>query len=95
MNDRLNSQRFILDLDGLCGQLATVISPRMCDLLQIAMRIYVADRLTKRNGCADLNGPSRLMPPLTVRVFDPDFWNSPSVRSLLQRAINFVTDDSW
>ena len=42
MNDRFNSQRFRLDLDGLSGQLATVVSPRMCDLLQVAMRIYVA-----------------------------------------------------
>jgi len=95
MNDRLSAQPFRLDEDGLCHQLTSVVSPRMRDLLRISMEIYVADRLTKRNCDAEFDGPSRIMPPLTVRVSDPDFWNSPVVKSLIQRAINFVTDDSW
>ena len=95
MNDLFDSQPFRLDEDGLCRQLTSMISPRMRDLLQIAMRIYVADRLTKRNGRADLDGPSRIMPPLTVHVSDPEFWNSQTVKTLLQRAIDFVSDDCW
>jgi 7-cyano-7-deazaguanine synthase in queuosine biosynthesis len=95
MNERFESQPFRLDEDGLCRQLTSMISPRMRDLLHIAMRAYVADRLTKRNGRADLDGPSRIMPPMTVRVSDPDFWNSQTVKRLLQRAIGFLGDDCW
>ena len=95
MNERFNSQPFLLDEDGLCHQLESILSPRMRDLLQIAMKVYVADRLTKRNGRADYDGPSRFMPPLTVGVSDVGFWSSNTVRLLLERAISFVTDDQW
>ena len=95
MNALFNSQPFRIDEEGLCHQLTSLISPKMRDLLQIAMRIYVMDRLTKRNGRADLDDPSRLMPSLTVHVSDPEFWNSQTVKTLLQRAIDFVSDDCW
>ncbi len=95
MNDGFSSQPFRLDEAGLCRQLTSIVSPRMRDLLQIAMRVYVVDRMTKRNSRADLDGPSRLLPPMLVRVSDPDFWNSSRVSSLVQRAINFATDDYW
>ena len=52
MNDRFSSQPFRLDEDGLCHQLASMLSPRTHDLLQIAMQIYVADRLTELARCS-------------------------------------------
>ena len=94
MND-FSSQPFRLDEDGLCRQLSAAVSPRCRDLLQIAMRVYVADRLTKRNARADLDGPSRNMPPVSVPVSEPDFWGSKNVRLLLRHAVEFVSDDSW
>lgn len=95
MNKRLESQPFRLDEKGLCTQLTSFVGPRMRDLLRVAMRIYVADRLTKRKGRADLDGPSRVLQPLVIRVSEPDFWNSTTVNELVRRAINFVTDDDW
>lgn len=95
MKPHFDSQSFRLDEDGLCRQLSSLVSPRMRDLLHIAMRVYVADRLTKRNGRVGLDGPSRIMPPLMVKVSDPAFWNSQNVKTLLKRTIDFVSDDCW
>lgn len=93
MNDLNPSTRFRLGEDALWSQLNAMASPRMQDLLRIAMHVYVADRLTKRNGRNDIHGPSRLMPPVVVEVSDPRFWESISPR--LQRILRFLSDDSW
>lgn len=93
MVNRFNS--FRLDEDVLFRQLGRIASPRYRDLLRIAMYVYTADRLTKRNGRVDLNGPSRCMPVIQIPVSEPDFWNARETHSLLRRTIEFVTCDTW
>ncbi len=93
MNIGFNS--FHLDEDLLGRQLGVPLSPKSRDLLRIAMHIYAADRLTKRNRSIDANGPSRLMPVSTIPVSEPDFWNATEISTLLRRTVEFLTGDTW
>ena len=67
---------FYIDEDLLGRQLGVPLSPKSRDLLRIAMHVYAADRLTKRNRFIDADGPSRQMPVLTVPFSEPDFWTT-------------------
>jgi len=86
---------FRIDEDVLGRQLGVPLSPRSRDLLRIAMHIYAADRLTRRNRSIDTHGPSRQMPGLTIPVSEPDFWSTTEIFSLLRRTVEFITGDSW
>ena len=76
--------------------LAGTLQGKAFDLVNIAAYIYVADQLVRRGGGADLYGTDwRREMAVSLPVSDPDFWNSPQIRSLLEQVVGFVSEDTW
>ncbi len=76
--------------------LAGTLQGRAFDLVSIAAYVYVADQLVSRGGSADIYGDNwRRELAMCVPVGDPDFWNIPRVRTLLEQTLNFVSGETW
>jgi 7-cyano-7-deazaguanine synthase in queuosine biosynthesis len=71
------------------------LTPALADLADIAIAIYLADRLCRRDRkAAEALSWSRHI-ELQVAVRMPEFWKDPSVRTALTEAIEFYTGDEW
>lgn len=71
------------------------LTPRVADLLEIAMECYARDRLTTRSFKDPIGrGWCRHLPvPLPVR--DLAFWRQPEVAAALQGLLVWLTGDEW
>jgi 7-cyano-7-deazaguanine synthase in queuosine biosynthesis len=90
----VSGRDFRIDDAGLCESLLSILSPRLEDLVHIAMAVYVADRLSKRNARLVWQGPARDI-DLAVQVLDPEFWRSEPVRKAIIDVVDFVSGDRW
>lgn len=74
------------------------LPPLLEDLVDLALCVYVADRLVRRRAPgADIRKRWSWMRPLelVLPVSDPDRWNAPEVQASLCEALEFLTEDRW
>src|SRR5438132_1912002 len=85
-----------LDDSPLTKAFTVAVSPRLGDLLDIAMAIYAADRLCRRppEGKGGESGWSRRL-ELRVPVQQPEFWRRRVVRESLTTLLVWLTEDDW
>lgn len=88
--------RYYVDDRPVADALSNWISPELSDLLDVAVAVYLADRLARRTGGANQyeHHWQRNM-RVTVPVRDPGRWNSPGVSDALRAALTFLTEDEW
>ena len=73
------------------------ISPRLMDFLEIASYVFTADCSTQRGEWKDENAeePWRRDLAFLVGVREPDFWESPKIKGLMQEVLGFLSNDSY
>lgn len=92
----LNRDRdFSFDASGLGAVLATDPTPRVADLIDIALASYVVDRSQRRPGARQTASGRTWGRAISVRlgVRDVDFWMEH--RNSLGELLHWLTDDEW
>jgi calcineurin-like phosphoesterase family protein len=86
-----------LESGALSHALATELSPRHLDLLELAAYVYAADQAIDRgpDTGADLGERWRRDFKFVIGVRDRAFWSQAKVGILLSEALGFVSDDSF
>jgi hypothetical protein len=90
-------EHFRLDDQRIAHGLGTRLGPRQSDLLDLAVAVYVTDRLRRRRPHGARNDGrwwSRRL-PVRLAVRDPSFWAGAEVSALLHRLLAWLTDDDW
>jgi hypothetical protein len=89
-------RHYWLDDSPLTKAFSAAMSPRLGDLLDIAMAIYAADRLCRRppEGSRGEQGWSRRF-ELRVPVQQPEFWRRRVVKESLTTFLAWLTEDDW
>jgi 7-cyano-7-deazaguanine synthase in queuosine biosynthesis len=84
-----------LDDRPLAETFGVPLSSRVADLVEVAMEVYTADRLTPRRFRDPLGrGASRDLEPV-IPVRDVDFWTGPEVAKALVSLLDWFTGDRW
>lgn len=88
---------FRLDDQRIAHGLGASLSPRLSDLLDVAMAAYVTDRLRRRRppGAARIVEPWARSLPVRLSVRDAAFWQRPAVAQTLHALLGWLTDDAW
>lgn len=84
--------------DQLIGDaLFRTIPPELADLLDVAVAVYLADRLARRtrNSGDQYEHHWQRNMRVTVPVRNLHLWNDPSTKSALRDALVFLTEDDW
>jgi 7-cyano-7-deazaguanine synthase in queuosine biosynthesis len=85
-----------LEIEHLDDTVLAHVSDRGADLVRIAAHVYAADQMTSRGGEKDVHRQHwRRRMRLGIPVSDPDHWSCETVRSRLEQALSFLTDDAW
>ena len=86
-----------LDGESISSGLAAHVDPIYADLLDVAVAVYVADRICPRRpkGKRDNGSFWRRRLALRLAVRQPDVWNELETRALLHRLLEWLTDDHW
>ena len=91
-------RHYYVDDQPITTAFGRVLDDRMADLIDIAMAVYVADRLIKREP-APRSDPFRLdwYRSLSIRlgVRNPTLWRSRELSARLCNLLGWVTDDKW
>ena len=87
-------RHFHLGFDSLERLFWTNPSPRLLDLLRIAMSVYTVDRLARRKQQSQRRRWFRSV-RLTVAVNEPGFWESNDVFATLMECMEFLSGDDW
>jgi len=85
---------FRLDEQALAKSLSGSPRSRIRDLLRVAMAIYIADRLSRRDRKSGVRGPYRQL-SVSVQVSEPDFWSAEPILGLIGWIAEFLSDDTW
>lgn len=89
--------RYFLD-DSLLGPYTRQLPAQGADLVDIASAVSWVDRKHRRTRAYGVFGESlgwmRTF-HVTIGVREPDLWNSPAVKSFLERYLRWHTDDMW
>lgn len=96
----VSSGPLVYRLDDLpiARSLGRPLSRCAADAIDIAVAVYVADRLAPRHDPALDIPPFEWWPRrlrLRIPVREPDRWNKPGIRDGLERLLAFKTDDEW
>jgi 7-cyano-7-deazaguanine synthase in queuosine biosynthesis len=88
--------RYYVDDKPVADALSNWIPPELSDLLDVAVAVYLADRLARRTAVTNQyeHHWQREM-RVTVPVRAPTRWNSPEVHDALTAALRFLTEDNW
>jgi len=74
-----------------------LLSPELADLVDVALAVYVADRLCPRRhreaSAYDLNWTRRFY--IRVPLRNPELWSQSSVTRALKQLLWFFTEDKW
>jgi hypothetical protein len=77
--------------------LGTRLSPEIADLIDVAVAVFVTDRLTRRRPHRRRDDGTywhrRLKAEIAVR--DPERWQEPSLQDALHELLRWMTDDEW
>lgn len=86
-----------LDDERIVEGLGTHVDPIYADLLDVAVAVYVTDRISPRRpkGKRDNGSFWQRRLALNLAVRQPDVWNDPDVKALLHRLLEWLTDDQW
>ena len=81
---------------GFALALTANLSPRLADLLDLALAVYVVDRREARPGASELSAGRTWARELVIRigVRDPQFWRKEG-GSVASSLLCGLTDDSW
>lgn len=93
-HELIAGRHFHLDFNSLERLFWTNPSPRLIDLLRIAMSVYTVDRLARRK----LQSPRRRWfrsVRLTIAVSEPEFWRRSDVLDTLIECVEFLSGDNW
>lgn len=75
----------------------SLLSPELADLVDVAVAVYVADRLCRRRcpeaNAYDLQWTRRFYIRLPLR--NPELWSQSSVTQSLKKVLWFLTEDKW
>ncbi len=82
-----------LDEQRIADNFGVELSPKLQDLLSIAMAAYVADRRSPRPAAG--HGLWRRELAIRVAAHDPGFWAGPETRQQLVDLLGWLTEDSW
>ena len=89
--------RYYIDDQPIARAFSTVLDPVLTDLADIALAIYVADRLCRRKkenpDHYNLNWTRQISISLPIR--DPERWQDQLLTSRLSELLWFLTEDEW
>jgi 7-cyano-7-deazaguanine synthase in queuosine biosynthesis len=91
-------RHFWIDDGRISSGLQEQLPARLADLIDLAMAVYVADRITRRGSEAEADADGQVWRRsfrLTVGVRDHSFWSRPSVSERLDDLLDWLTDDQW
>lgn len=87
-------QNLQLHIDNITHRILEELSPLAQDLLEIATYVYYADCSVKRITDVDVYADRwRRRLEFAIPVSDPDTWNKPEIKTLLQRTLEFLSGD--
>jgi hypothetical protein len=86
---------FRLDDAQISTMFRAQLTPRIADLLDIAMECYACDRLTKRSLKDPIGRGWCRSLPVTLPVRDIAFWREPDVSAALESLLVWLTGDDW
>ena len=79
-----------------CASVASELTGHAADLTRIASFVYAADQAIWRGNPHDAHHEAwRRTMALCVPVSYPDFWGQEDVRTALEEALGFATQDRW
>lgn len=90
--------RYFVDEQPLTEALSRYVSREQADLLDVAVAVYLADRLAKRTaGSRKTPGEHHWQRTMHVRipVRNLSRWHDAAMQEALRRALGFLTDDDW
>ncbi len=70
------------------------LTPRLVDLLRIAVAVYFTDRISHRDRNHINYGWSRSL-RMQIEILDHDFWSSQEVMDSLHSCLDFLSGDQW
>ncbi|MCY4654388.1 MAG: 7-cyano-7-deazaguanine synthase [Dehalococcoidia bacterium] len=88
-----SEDNYWLDDEHLSCAFHQEVPRRMADLLEVAMSVYAADRLSPRSYKGMNTGHGQIN--MRVGVHDPDFWARPEMTGLLSQFLYWVSEDEW
>lgn len=86
--------RYALDDAEINGQLGALLPAHLADLIDIAVAVYMADRLAVR-GATDQSSDWHRTVQLNIPVRLIDLWQRADVQHGLSTALEFLTEDDW
>jgi hypothetical protein len=89
-----NINRRIEDIEK---RMVSEVPDHLCDLLDIATYLFVADRMVIRGGktLPNMGGEWHRRFRLIIAVREPDRWNRPEVKDALQDLVGFLSGDDY
>lgn len=90
-----SAQPYALDDATIASTFRAQLPERVADLLDIAMEIHAADRLTTRTLRDPIGRGWCREIPVAIRVRDVDFWSSEEVAGALTGLLDWLSDDYW
>lgn len=88
------TMRYALDDSAINGQLGALLPAHLADLIDIAVAVYMGDRLAVRGGPDHASEWHRSL-HVTIPVRCVDLWNRADLRRALNQVLEFLTEDDW
>lgn len=86
--------RYALDDAEINGQLGALLPSHLADLIDVAVAVYMADRLAVR-GALERSSDWHRTVQLTIPVRRVELWQREDVQHGLLEALEFLTEDDW
>lgn len=81
----------------IAGAFQAALPEKVSDLVDVALAVYITDRLCKRGAIREaryLHGWARQL-HVTIPLRNPEFWMDPAIHSRLLRVLSYFTEDVW
>ena len=82
-----------LDVAGISQVLGERVTTDVADLLDVAVGVYSADRMSPRDFSGSRTGQRSIVVELPLR--NPDRWNAAHVATCLKEYLNWLSGDDW
>ena len=92
----IGDSRYYVNDAPLADAFSRYVPRALADLLDVAVAVYLADRLGRRTGARDRyeHHWQRAM-QVRIPVRDPERWNAPAVIEALRATLIHLTEDDW
>jgi hypothetical protein len=91
----VKQQAYYVGKDRLWLPFGSELSPLLEDLVDLAVAVYVTDRLIRRRRLKEEGGLRQRNIRLAVPVAEPNRWNRHEVLERLSEVLGFLTEDIW